>query len=173
MSTTETITANLNTTSVAVTNLMTADNYPIANQSGILDIIGVVLQSTSYISSIQSQVQQIIADGKITIGDTTNILVIISTSQTYLRSVITNGTQLHTTLQLSSMKYIIYAVLYFVMLTLNAQQSEIDMLATTFGPLWSLLATYPKTLIINTETFLRKVFPCCFKCKCCPAAPSV
>jgi len=150
----KTFEAQLADTQKAITLMMDIDSYPQTNRAVINSAFLGITQSKTYINQIRGNVQQIFADGKFTLADAPNVLLIIAQSQATLNLVITNSVNLQTSLKQDSMKYIIFGIFRFVLLIENVSTVELD---ATFSPLWTLIAFNPADVAVKAKA----MFSCC------------
>jgi hypothetical protein len=155
MATLATFETRLVDTQKAMTLMMDTDVYPQTNRSVINSAFLAIIQSKSYVDKIISEIQQINADGKFTIADAPNVLLIITQSQATLKNLISNSVNLKISLQQDAMKYINYGVFHFVLLIENVSTAaEFD---STFGILWTLVAFNPASIVVKAKS----LFSCC------------
>lgn len=147
--------------------MMDNDNYDVSKRTMIITAINTAVTSSDYINSIKKDINQIKADGKFDANDLPSVFSIIFRSQKFLATTLKNGMIVTSNFDSGSMKYVVYGIIHFVMLTQNIDQSIIDQLTTAYTPLWELVAINPKDLLIKVDSCWRTVFPCCFACGCC------
>ena len=153
---------NLDQTIIVIKNMMSMDNFVALPSTTVLSALNIAIQSDDYVNTVKNEVSKIKADGKFTISDVPAICIIVLKTQTLLNTTIINGIQFSTTFNLSSIKYLIFGVLYYVMLIQNVDPLVISELMVLFPAIWNLISFDPKQLVITTKSNCKTIFPCCF-----------
>jgi len=154
MTTLNTFQAQLRDTQRAMNLMMNIDSYSEKNREVINSAFSAIVQEESYINKIKEHVHQICADGEFTIADIPDILMIIAQSQSALKLAIRNSINLKVSLEKNSMKYIVFAILHFILLVESVSTGGLD---RTFGSLWDLLAFDPSEVSVG----VKSCFSCC------------
>lgn len=136
---------------------MLSDKYNEGKQNSVEIIIKIVLRSVEYIQDVAQQVISISSDGQININDLPAILTIVTKSKDFLISVIKDGVDLVQSLKADSMKYITLGVIYFVLLTLGANDAMLEQVKSCYSTLWELVTFDSAELVVK----VKKCFPCC------------
>ena len=148
----------LGQTCALVQNMMTTDNY--TNSAGVMTVINVALNTSQYVNMIKSSVQQIKQGGTFGPADIPAILNIVLQSQSFLSNTATNLGSTVNNVNASSMKYIIFGVLNYTLVSLNADPALVAQLDQLYSPLWLLLSFNPQKLV----TDVKAVENACCKC---------
>ena len=152
-----TLADKLTETKQAMIAIMDADSYSQTNRAIINSAFMAIATEKTYINSITSRVEQIMADKEFTMTDIPNVLIIMAQSQAALNVAITNTITLKTSLQADSMKYIVFGVLHFVLLMKDISTLELDI---TFSALWTLISINPTAIAVGAQSLFSG-------CSCC------
>jgi hypothetical protein len=152
---------NITDTCTLVTTMMNTDNVSPATQSSILSMVNLALNSNTYIASITQQVKNINADGKFNQNDIPAVLMIILQSKAFLQTAISGSANVATKFDVASLKYIVYAVIHFVMVAENVDLVVVQSIDVSFSSLWNLVAINPVELAADIKILTNKCFPCC------------
>lgn len=116
----------------------------------VTELVKMILTSESYIKRIKHDMDQILADGKITMIDVPRMLSVVVTLNELLSSSLTTKV----TVEMSDMKYVLYAVLYCFILHKYPDffnQTEgftIESFRSLYNNLWMLIEIDPKNIKI-------------------------
>jgi hypothetical protein len=160
---TQSLEQNIINTCNLVTSMMNADIVNQQTLTGVTSIVNQILKSDTYIASIRSQVKTIIVDGVFDQKDLPAILTIVLESKAFLRTTLATGATIATNLDMGVMKYVVYAIIHFVMCLENTNSVSIASFDSTFSPLWNLVAFNPQELASDVSTISHKCFPCFYK----------
>lgn len=149
-------------TCTAVKTLMNNDMFDINKQTSVITLINIVLNSNDYVNLIKGKVKEIKSDGKFDANDIPNVLLIILQSKAFLNTTIKAGSVATNTFKMDSLKYVVYAVIHFILLIEKVDPEFIKNIDASYSPLWEIIAFDPKELVINVSNTWRKIFPCCF-----------
>ena len=152
---------NITDTCTLVTSMMNTDNVSPATQASILSMVNLALNSNTYIASITQQVKNINADGKFNQNDIPAVLMIILQSKAFLQTAINGSANVATKFDVASLKYIVYAVIHFVMVVENVDLAVVQSIDVSFSSLWNLVAINPVELAADIKILTNKCFPCC------------
>ena len=154
---------NITNTCNLVMSMMNADGVVQQTRTAIMGLVTLTLNSDTYIDSVRQQINTIISGGNFNQNDIPAVLTIILQSKSFLQSALSTGATTATSLDMSTMKYVIYAVIHFVMVAENVNPAIVTSLDTTFSALWNLVAINPQELVSDVSTITHKCFPCLFK----------
>lgn len=143
--------------------MMNEDQVDNNIRTEVLALVNLTLTAEKYIKTIKEQIKLITADGVFNQNDIPAVLNIIIQSKLFLHSVLASGTTTIHNLDMSIMKYIIFAVLHFVLVVENANPTIITSVDSTFSSLWTLIAFNPKELMTDVSSLTQNCFPCLFK----------
>ena len=146
-----------------VLSMMNVDNIAQQTRDAIIAMVELTLNSDTYIVLIRQQVMAIISDGTVNQNDLPAILTIVLQSKVFLQSILASGVKIAVNLDMSTLKYIIYAVIHLVMILENANPVVIISLETSFSPLWNLVSINPLELVSSVSIITHKCFPCFYK----------
>ena len=151
----------INTTCNSIITLMNMDYVQPAVQTSILAVVKLVLNSNMYIGGIKYQIHSIIADGKFDQNDIPALLTIIIQSKMFLQTAIGNGANVALTYNTSTLKYIIFGVIHYILIAENTNPLLVQNIDTTFSNLWNLVVIDPAQLALDTAVIASHCFPCC------------
>lgn len=141
---------------VAVGNLMTNDCVQVSVKSSIYGLLNGVLKSNDFINSLKADAVKVNEDGKIDLNDMPVMCNIVTHSLSFVRT-FAQTENIAQNLDQSSTKYIIYGIMYFVFLEVNATAVELTSFTLLFDTLWQLISFNPKDLILSMKG----------SCSCC------
>ena len=151
---------NIAQTTKMVTTMMNEDNVNEQTRTAVLSMINLALSSEQYINTIKQQVKLITVDGVFDQKDIPSILTIVLQSKTFLQSVLNNSASVANNLNMHILKYVIFAVIHYVLSVEQPNSSAIASLESTFSTLWTLVAFNPQELMTDVRTLSNKCFPC-------------
>jgi hypothetical protein len=161
----QTLQQNVVNTCNLVSTMMTTDNLDQQTATAVNEMLKLVLNSDAYINSVRQQVKTIIADGNFNQNDIPSVLTIVLQSKAFLQTTLNSGAKITVNLNMSTLKYVIFGVLHFVMVLEKANPALITSLDTTYSPLWNLVAVDPQQLSSDVSTITQGCFPCFSKKK--------
>jgi len=159
----QTVEQNLKTTCELVETMMNTDGVNDKTKTAIMTTVKLALSSDEYVDLIRQQVKAIISDSVFNQNDLPAVLIIVLQSKAFLRRVLSNGAKIAVNLDLGMLKYIVYAVIHFVMVLEKTNSTSVASLDVTFSPLWDLVAINPQELSADLSTITHKCFPCFYK----------
>jgi hypothetical protein len=159
----QTLEQNIKNTFNLVSAMMNADNVDNQTRTAITSMINLTLNSETYITTIREQVKTIISDGIFNQNDFPAVLSIVVNSKAFLKNVFANSATIVSNLDMHILKYIIYAVIHFVMVLENSNPEIVASFDTMFSPLWNLVSINPHELVEDISIITNKCFSC-FPC---------
>ena len=154
---------NIANTCNLVSVMMNTDNVNQQTRNAVTEMINLILNSDTYITLVREQIKTIISDGTFDQNDLPAVLTIVLQSKTFLRTVLSQTALITTNLNMNTLKYVIYAIIYFVMTLENANPAVITSFNTTFSPLWNLVSIDPQEFVSDVSVITHKCFPCFYK----------
>jgi len=152
-----TLQANLGTVMSVVSQKMVSDNVNLDVQRAVKALLTSVLQTDSYVSTLMTDVKKINADGNITVQDIPSLCSLISATSNFMKNLAQEKSQA-LSLNVNSMKYVIYGVLYFVLLETKVPESDLPLMVKLFDTCWSLVSLKPESLevLVKNKCSCRK-----------------
>ena len=152
---------NLNLACDAVSNIMIQDNYDEKKRGAILSAIKILLNSEDYVKMLMDQTNKILKDKKIDSNDYADLFIIVVQSNDFMSKVMQNSSVVISDFNIDSMQYIVFAAIYFGLVSCNADQQTISGLVLVFPSLWKLVKIDPKKLVSGYKSIFGKIFKCC------------
>jgi len=156
---------NINSTCDLIVGMMNADNVKQKVQTSVLSVVKLALNSNMYIGGITYQVKSIIADNKFDQNDIPAILKIIFQTKAFLQTAVGNAANIAVTFNAGSLKYIIFGVIHYILITENTDPVLVQIIDTTFSTAWDSFILDPEQLANDVAVIANKCFPCCGKSK--------
>ena len=107
-------------------------------------------------SSVKSDVLKIHEDKKITMNDMPIMCNIVVNSMSYIKT-FSQTEKIAQTLDQEATKYIVFGIMYFVFLEVNASEADLVAFTLMFDTLWQMISFDPKELILSVNN------SCCCK----------
>jgi len=139
--------------------LMVTDNIPLNIQGAVSSLLTGVLLDSEYVTKLLNEIQKINTDGKVSVLDLPAICCIVKSSTDFMKELAHQKNQI-TSLNVDSMKYILYGMSYFILLEMKVQSIDMTAFTSLFEICWKLTSFDPKEI----EVTIKKsscLFCCC------------
>ena len=147
---------NLGKVHTSIANLMQKNSIQMNVQSAIFGLLTGVLKSSEFINSLKSDVLKIHEDKKITMNDMPIMCNIVVNSMSYIKT-FSQTEKIAQTLDQEATKYIVFGIMYFVFLEVNASEADLVAFTLMFDTLWQMISFDPKELMLSVNN------SCCCK----------